>query len=275
MRIPMVFFCTAATAVFNASPADTVYGLPAKDVAIVYAEPAHLYAEPSVNSELLCSPPVGTPVLDLAPAGSSILQGGILSPWMGGVCEVDGKSHRGFILMADLALTELKLGGDTLFVFGLDSLRTVGSGYCGQAKVVFEGNVLQRIQLTPPNGFWEEGEYLYWVSSRRIDPAGFSGMDALFVLSFEYQACGFLNRAILFAWSDRSLVMGPSADSVAEAGLFHTVEEFLFPPDDGSDPNILRISLVVEEFVEEARAYTVTRSDTTRFEWTGTAFREL
>ena len=274
MRIAKVVLCVTALSVPGSSRADTTYGLPSGDVAYVYSESAHFRAEPSEASELICSPPVGTPVHGILSTETRAEQNGILSPWIRGICEVEGRSRSGFILMADLALTQLELGGDTLFLFGLDSLGTAGFRHFGHAKTIFEGIVLQRIPVDIPSGFLDEGEYCYSVSSRLIDHTGFPGMSALLILSFEYLACGYVNREVLFTWSDRSLVMGPSADRVFEAGLFRTTEEFLFPQDDGTAAGFLGVSIVSEMYDDEANGYVVTTSDTKMYEWVDGAFRK-
>ncbi len=275
MTLSRILICATFYSAVNSLFADTTHGLPSSDMAIVFADSARFYSEPSNDSGLLCSLSPGTPVHELVSTGISARQNGILSPWMSGVCEIDGVRRNGFILMADLALTELNLGNDTLFLFGLDSLRTAGFSFWGHAETVVGGNVLQRIQLSTPIGFQNDGGFYYSVSSRLLDHEQFPDMDCLLVLGFDYPACGYVNSQVLFAWSDRSLVMGPSADWVAEAGLFHTIEEFLFPGDGGTTPGILGVSFYHERYNDGAYNEMIVESDTTWYEWTGASFSEL
>lgn len=254
--------------------ADTFYGSFVKDRSVVYSETANLFAMPSENSEVLCSLPVGTLIRNITPLESTHDVNGLISPWMQGACEVGGRSYSGFIPMSQLALTDMELQNDTLFIFGLDEFWSGGLRYSGQAKIVFAGNVLQRFPLTPPDGFSEEDNYLYCVSSRLVESEGFPGARNLITLSFNYEACGYVNRDYLLAWTGSTLAGGVFTSSVTEAGIFHYFESFIFPDEDPRHANVLRVASLSEEFDEKVNSYFTVSTDTTEYSWNGNTFTQ-
>jgi hypothetical protein len=257
--------------------ADTSYGELIGDRSVVFAEDARLFETPSESSAVVCSPPVGTEVFRLAAVDILHTADSLSSPWMEGVCELDGETFRGYIPMSWLALTYQELGADTLLVFGIDSRGALYGNFVGVAKVVSGGRMLWGVAFYPPNtDFGESGSgYGYGVSSQRLDPAGFSGIEDLVMLSFLYEACGYENREVLLAWTGRYLIAGISASRVAEAGIFHYTEEILLPGTDPSLVNLVSIVSTSEEYDDAAGEYFTVDTDTTIWMWNGIDYTRI
>lgn len=91
-------------------------------------------------------------------------------------------------------------------------------------------------------------------------------------LSFIYEACGYENRDVLFAWTGTDLYMGPHASSMFEAGIFHYNETFVFPSDSGGVENEVRVTRIAEEWDEEIEGYVETERTTATYTWNGKVF---
>jgi hypothetical protein len=258
-----------------AAAADTSYGELIGDRSVVFAENARLFETPSESSAVVCSPPVGTEVFRLAAVDIQHTEDSLSSPWMEGVCEMDGETFQGYIPMSSLALTYQELGADTLLVFGIDSRGALYGNFVGVAKVVSGGRMLWGVAFYPPNTDFGGSGYGYGVSSQRLDPAGFSGVEDLVMLSFLYEACGYENREVLLTWTGEYLIAGISASRVAEAGIFHYTEEILLPGDDSSLTNLVRIVSTEEQYDDAAMEYYVVSADTITWMWNGIEFIDL
>ncbi|MEN8209458.1 MAG: hypothetical protein ABFR50_09420, partial [Candidatus Fermentibacteria bacterium] len=209
--------------------ADTSYGEISGDRALVFREDAVLFEAPSESSPEICSLTLGAELCRLAAVDVLFEGNGMSCTWLEAVFSINGDTFKGYIPQSWLALTDLALSGDTLFLFGIDTYYPDRYSFVGSARVVSGDEILWESVFYPPNGGFGRNDYSYGVSSRQIDPAGFTGISDLVLVSFSYEACGFENCDVLFAWTGRYLVKGVSASSISEAGLFHYTEELVFP----------------------------------------------
>lgn len=253
------------------SMADSYYGMITGDRALVFREDAALFEEPSESSQIVCALPVGEELFRLAAVDIQYEGDGMSCTWMEAFCEMDGVTCRGYIPHSWLALTDQTLSGDTLFMFGIDTYYTDHYRFVGSARAVRGGEILWESVFYPPGGAFGGNDYRYGVSSGQIDAEDYT-FSNLIMLSFLYEACGFENRNILFVWTGSYLVLGISASTVYEAGLFHHTEEFIFPEQES--PSSARIMLVTtkEEFDDDTMDYFITSQDTTHYLWNGLEF---
>lgn len=258
-----------------AAVADTSYGELIGDRSPVFSENARLFETPSESSTVVCALPVGTEVFRLAAVDIQHTSDGFSSTWMQGSCELGGERFQGYIPMSWLALTSQELGADTLLLFGIDSGDPLTGRFVGVAKVVSGGRMLWGVTFYPPNtDFGGSAGYGYGVSSRRLDPEGFSGVEDLVMLSFLYEACGYENRDVLLTWTGKYLAAGIAASRVTEAGIFHYTEEILLPGTDPSLADLVSIVSTSEEFDDAAGEYFTVNTDTTTWMWNGIEFIE-
>jgi len=218
--------------------ADTSYGELIGDSAGVFIEDAVLFDAPRITSAVICSLPPG-----------AIL-------------------HR-------LALTEIALTDETFFLFGIVGKSEDGWNFIGSARAVRDGDILWESVFYIPGGGFGADDYRYSVSCREADPSGFTQMLDLILLSFTYEACGYENRTVLFSWTGKYLIRGPSASWIAEAGLFHYTEEFIFPEEEAPVSDHLRITKLEETFDEDIQDYVTVREDTASYLWNGLEFTTL
>lgn len=267
LLIPLVLI-----ALTSALQADTNFGELTADRALVFRESACLFSEPRDTSSVVCSLPIGAELNRLAPVDVEYLGEGMSSTWLEGVYELGGEIHRGYIPQSWLALTDLVLSGDTLFIFGIDSYVPERWGFVGSARAVSGGDILSETVFYPPSGGFGVNSYGFSVSSREVDTSGFAGMRNLVIVSFIYEACGVTNSDILFAWTGEYLVRGVRANWVVEAGLFHYTEEFLFPEEGSAFTDWVRVIATEEEFDDVNGEYFVVGVDTSHHSWNGLEF---
>ena len=252
--------------------ADTYFGELIGDRALVFREDASLFSEPRDTSRVVCSLPIGAELKRLAAVDVEYQSDGMSCTWMEGVYELDGDIHRGYIPQSWMALTDLVLSGDTLFIFGIDSYVPERWGFVGSARAVSGGDILWESVFYPPSGGFGVNSYGYSVSSREVDTSGFAGMQNLVIVSFNYEACGVTNSEVLFAWTGEYLVKGVTANWVAEAGIFHYTEEFLFPEEGSSLTDWVRVIATEEEFDDDNMEYFIVDVDTSHYSWNGLEF---
>ncbi len=251
--------------------ADSYYGNITGDRAFVFREDAALFEKPSESSGVICSPPIGAELFRLAAVDVQYEGDGMSCTWLEAFCEIDGDTCRGYIPHSWLALTDQTLFGDTLFIFGIDTYYPDCHRFVGSARAVCRGEILWESVFYPPGGAFGGNDYRYGVASRQIDAEDYT-FSNLIMLSFLYEACGYENRNVLFVWTGSYLVLGISASTVFEAGVFHYSEEFIFPEQES--PSSARIMLVTtkEEFDDGIMDYFITSQDTTNYFWNGLEF---
>jgi len=90
-----------------------------------------------------------------------------------------------------------------------------------------------------------------------------------------YEACGYDNPDILVVWTGNGLVIGPTADSVSEAGVFNVRSSFVLPSDnEGVKGEVQVVTTTRTEYSEQAKDYTKRESQTRSFSWDGKRFLE-
>jgi len=255
--------------------ADTVYGELTGDMARVFRDGASLFESPEETSPVICQLQAGSELFQLAGIDVQYDDGGMSSSWIEASCIIDGETFRGYIPQPWLALTDIVLAGDTLFILGIDSYYSELSNFIGSARAVCRGEVLWETAFYLPNAGFGGTGYSYSVSSREINTPKFRNVRNLVVVSFIYEACGYENRDVPFAWTGSYLIRGPSASRITEAGIFHYTEEFLFPDADTGTSDILRITSVSELYDEETGDYIIEEADTTIWLWNGLEFNPL
>jgi len=255
--------------------ADTSYGELIGDSAGVFIEDAVLFDAPRITSAVICSLPPGAILHRLAAIDMQYHGDGISGSWLEGSWEMDGEIIRGYIPQPWLALTEIALTDETFFLFGIVGKSEDGWNFIGSARAVRDGDILWESVFYIPGGGFGADDYRYSVSCREADPSGFTQMLDLILLSFTYEACGYENRTVLFSWTGKYLIRGPSASWIAEAGLFHYTEEFIFPEEEAPVSDHLRITKLEETFDEDIQDYVTVREDTASYLWNGLEFTTL
>jgi len=241
------------------------------DRTFVFSGSSPIYSSPDTGSEIVVETPAGTEVQISGSAGEVVLDSGFNTYWYQVNAVLSGTEYSGYMPGSSLAMTALQLGADTLFMFSVTG-NDPDYGLRSSARVLAAGSVLDEVEFRPVDGGFGQVPYRYSVRSLPLDPDGLQYIRDLVELSFIYEACGFLNRDILFAWTGEKLIMGPEADSQFEASEYRFIEGFVLPSDSGGSPGTVRVQTTISEWDEGTEDYIVTDSYSTDHDWTGTEF---
>lgn len=158
---------------------------------------------------------------------------------------------QGAVALEDLALAWAPAGGDNRLLVGRGpSPRTFELRLVDRA-----GRRLATTPLSPGLTSMGDGDDEYTPGLQWLGDMGFPGTDGVALARFEYHACGYNNPVVPVLVSSERLVVGPEADRVAEAGVFHAETHLVFPSAPGGIDQGLVLRTVVETFDESSGAY--------------------
>ncbi|MDM7993326.1 MAG: SH3 domain-containing protein [Candidatus Fermentibacter sp.] len=231
----------------------------------VFEAGSPLLADSSVGASRIAELPAGLPVSILEPGGDWCrVEAG------SGSYRFAGAGATGWVESEDLALVSL-MTSDGLLQLGITGYGETGQPE-GEARLFVEDGSL----LSCPVEIWrfsEEGRLHYCVDASEVPSEGLSGVETAFVLSFIYEACGYLNSDILMIATTGELVQGPEAASVSEAGIFRHSSALVLPPELGED-DVVEVSTRHTEWIEEGDSLVTSLDETsfTRYGWNGRFF---
>lgn len=222
----------------------------------VFAEEAEILDGCGADAATVAGLPAGTPV--------TILKDGR------DYCSIQAGGISGWARANDLALVSLETSGG-LFQLGITGAGESGEP-AGEARLYRDDGVV----LSCPMGlrhFSEDGRVYYCVEASEVSAEGFSGAGTAVILSFIYEACGYLNSDILLVATADELVPGPEAASVSEAGIFHNVSSLVLPAELGED-DVVEVSTRHTEWIEDGDSLFVSLDETSlvRYVWNGRFF---
>lgn len=255
--------------------ADYWYGDFTDDRTVVFSDEAVLYTVPNADSSIFIQLPMGSPVTIPEGGNGEYNSNGLTSYWYKTVCQSDDSEYTGFIPGCELAMSDMVLAGDTLFLFTVTGYNEELYQFIGEARVVSSGEILADIEVDPMGSSFDQGFYRYNTECLQYDQAGLTGVKNLIELSFLYPACGYTNCDILFAWTGSELIAGPVGYSMAEAGCFHVNSHYILPSDSTGTVNEVVVETILEEFDDDTMDYFETERTAITFKWDGTEFIEL
>ena len=256
----------------SAVQADYWYGDFTDDRTVVFSNTAVILSFPDIDCSQGAVLPMGTELDITGSSGKDTLPDGMPFYWYEATFEYNGDLCSGYIRGPDLAMTSLALGGDTLFVFTVNGFDPEEQYFIATARIISSDAILAEQVFRPVGSGYEQSPYSYCISGTELPADGFTGIENLIELSFIYEACGYENRDVLFAWTGTDLYMGPHASSMFEAGCFHVNETFILPSDSGGVENEVRVTRIAEEWDEAIEGYVETEKTTATYTWNGEVF---
>ncbi|MCD4702178.1 MAG: hypothetical protein K8S24_10025 [Candidatus Aegiribacteria sp.] len=251
---------------------DYWYGDFTDDSTVVFSNTAVILSYPDIDCSQGVRLPMGTELGITGSSESEKLPDGMPFYWYEATFEYGGDICSGFIPSPDLAMTSLALGGDTLFVFSVNGFDPEEECFIATARIISSDEILSEQVFRPVGVYWGHSPYSYCIRGTALQADGFTGIKNLIELSFIYEACGYENRDVLFAWTGTDLSMGPDASSMSEAGCFHYNETFVFPSDSGGVENEIKVTRIAEEWDEDIENYVETERTTVTYIWNGEVF---
>ncbi len=238
----------------------------------VFSEDAVMYSAPDVDSSVTVFIPMGTDVEIAESAGEDIFSGGMPSYWYNVKCTLNDIEYSGYTPGLYLAMSSLELGTDTLFLFNVTGYVQEDDCFTASARIVISGRIAAEQEFQPVGNGFGQVPYRYCIRGTVLNPEGLTGVKYLIELSFIYEACGYMNRDVLFAWTSDEFVMGPVADSQFEAGIYHVNGTIVTPSDPSGVPDEVTVLTSIEEWDEEIDDYAETESSFKIYYWNGSEF---
>lgn len=272
----MVLFVLGVTVVFGQYTNTYEYGRFVEDTeAYVFKNEALVYLTPSMDGKAINKLPIGYPVVILEELESSVTVDGYAQNWVRITFDKDGESHEGYVLEGSLSMVAVSFypGSSENHLWFLWSILSNDEVdyLMSEAKVVQDGKMISAAKFTPIyTDFIPDMGFDYTVSGQVMEDEGFSPSAVLFVLTFVYEACGFVNGDILVTWNGSELNYAFEATSVAEAGVFHWDSELVFPGSQGGKKNQISVISTQEEFNEDIDDYELLSKQTKVYTWDGT-----
>lgn len=237
-----------------------------------------LYEAPDQSSVVLIVIPAGELLEIPGFTGETFTADSCEWGWYEALYRLGNAEFTGYVQDRDLAFSHVSLGTggvDTLFVYRITGFDPELMIFSGEASVVADGEILDRLDYRPCWTPWGR-IFDYDISSGLADPSGFSDVRDLIRLSFNLYACGYENRDDLLAWTDDGrLIPGPKASWISEAGLFHYRTDVILPSDSGGVPEQVIHHSLGEEYFEETDTWVTYEEEVTVYLWTGDRFTEL
>ncbi|HEY3445549.1 MAG TPA: hypothetical protein VGK67_04250 [Myxococcales bacterium] len=117
-----------------------------------------------------------------------------------------------------------------------------------------------------------DGDDEYTPGLQWLGDMGFAATDGVALARFEYHACGYNNPVIPVIVAGGRMVVGPEADRVSEAGVFHADTQLLFPSAPGGIDQGLVLRTVVETFDESSSTYVADSVESHAWRFDGARF---
>ena len=244
------------------------------DSTVVFFEGAVLFASPDQNSATLLEVPRGTRVTVTGMGEESDFDG-FSTYWYPVSLTVNGENVEGHMPGLFLAMTSIELGVDTLFIYNVTGYDSTAYMFTSTAEVLVSGETAGRVDFSPVGSGDGSRPYSYSVRGMELNSEGLRNVRNLIELSFIYEACGFMNRDLLLAWTGTALSMGPNADSQFEAAAYRYIETFVLPGDSTGEENVIGVRETTSEWNESIQDYEVTDKSFRDYIWNGSGFSEV
>lgn len=201
------------------------------DTTYVFGDKINVRSKPALDATTLTQLVAGDEViiLEVLKEKNTTLNGLDL-PW----CKVRFQNNQtGFVWAGLLSAMKKQALGEVRFVAGVVKATRENPDdipdYALEIRAVKKGVILDKKAVNIRN----EGS----IHPRNLEPGarGLKGYRALLILSMGYEACGYPWNDWYVLWDGSKLQPLPVCSSVADAGAFSHVEEYLFPQGEHED----------------------------------------
>jgi len=165
---------------------------------LAFSDGAPLRDSSDTESEVTVELPAGTEVTITGNGTGEFRSNGFSSYWYQAECTLDDRNLSGYIPGSYLAMSDISLAGDTLFMFNVIGFDTLSGEFQGEIKVIHGSDILDRHFLEAPGVAVSRDFYEYNTELIAFDQTGFTGLQNLMRLSFIYTESGALNQTFSF-----------------------------------------------------------------------------
>jgi hypothetical protein len=179
----------------------------------------------------------------------------------------NNKNITGYVWGGLLSIAHAEKSGK-LFIAGIKSYNSE-NGFVGECRLVENGKILSAVEFKPhylPDGV-NEGFYSYSVSGELTGGKGLKGIERIFKIFTNYEACGYPRGNVFIGEGKGRLYFIGRDTSVSEAGVFHVEEKFIFPADKKGAEDMVILVNESFEFDEAVNDYKLREKKETKYKW--------
>lgn len=232
--------------IWSARPGDTFS---------VYGRMANIRTEPNTTAEIQDTLICGSKVI--IKEQGTVLENvkGIYAPWA--MVEYNSPQGRkeGYVWLGMLALGSFKKE-ETRFLYGIEKLTAAINNtdedfvpavwYIHVKAIDSKGNILDEKEVTM-NGMETSVS-----GGKLLGDMGLKNTEDIIRINFGGEACGIPTNYYYFGWTGSKLLPLPEKMEVSDAGVFYHTETFLFPKEQGGQPDKI-LKLTEEGEAEEEK----------------------
>jgi hypothetical protein len=195
---------------------------------------ANVREKGNTQAAVLTKLPIGTPVKVAAISDDSFTVRGVRMPWLQVSFMENGKKRTGFVWGGFMATAAIQTPDEegyenrgVLYLAGIAAYTEKNNQLTAQIRAALKGKELGKLEFTTA------GDLSYYPSMEvRFDQ--FENVKAVISLDFRYDACGYPSGNNLLFWQKNnqfSKVL--EVNSVSDAGVFYSSEDYILPYDKG------------------------------------------
>jgi len=210
--------------------------------------------------------PAGYPVRILEKKSQTMALNGFREYWYRVSFFKSGKKNTGYIWGGLLSAAYVKKGKDILL---LGFSKYSEDGFEGECRLVRKGKIISSLPVKLhflPSGE-EEPFYGYSISMKINNSMGLSGLENVVSIYNEYAACGYPRGNVWVGVASGKLYYLGTDSSVSEAGVFQYEEQMIFPSQDKSLKDEVRLVIESFDFDEKINDYRLSDRKEKRYLW--------
>lgn len=230
--------------IWSARPGDTFN---------IYGRMANIRTEPNTTADIQDTLICGSKVI-IREQGT-VLENikGIYTPWVKVQYNSSQGQREGYVWLGMLALGNFEQKG-TRFLYGIEKLTAAKNNtdedfvpavwYIHVKAIDNNGNIVDEKEVTM------DGMETSVSSGKLLGDMGLKNTEDIIRINFGGEACGIPTYYFYFGWTGNKLLPLPGKMEVGDAGVFYHTETFLFPKEQGGQPDKI-IKLTEEAEAED------------------------
>lgn len=223
--------------IWYAQPGDTFF---------VYGNTANIRQQPDLTATVQDSVICGTALIIKEQTKNLDQVKGIAAPWARIQYTIQGQNKEGFIWLGMLALGHYSKN-ETRFLYGIEKIVTTTSSeddyflppsWFLRIKAIDTDN-----QLLDEKEWKMEGPETSVSSGKLLGDMGLKNIKEIVRINLGGEACGVPTYYYYYGWNGKKLLPLPGKMEVGDAGVFYHTETFIFPKEEGGQPDkIIRLT---------------------------------
>lgn len=240
------FAVYTAEAQFKESTDYNIWSVRPGDTFRIYGRMANIRTEPNTTSDIQDTLICGSKVI-IREQGT-VLENikGIYAPWVSVQYNSLQGQREGYVWLGMLALGNFEKKG-IRFLYGIEKLTAAQNNtdedfvpavwYIHVKAIDNNGNILDEKEVTM------NGMETSFSSGKLLGDMGLKNTEDIIRINFGGEACGIPTYYYYFGWTGSKLLPLPGKMEVGDAGVFYHTETFLFPKEQGGQPDkILKLT---------------------------------